>query len=512
MPIPYGHFPLDDPQRTTPMADAIWDIIHKVPPEHREAAPGHNGMVLVEETLKFVGRQFYEADCTTLFTTTMPNGTVMEQAEKLIGQLYGASARIVTTGASMANWAMCASLAQGMKGRTWFVQWNVHVSILNWLKMAGVKVRRLKPQLHPTLGCATVVTAEELQAAIDEALKAGEKLGPVILNWGTYEGYVTDPAVVTLAHKYELKVGADDSWLSYMEFGGEGMALSGLMAGADMSTRSWHKTTGVAVTQIAVVLRLLNGLVDEDAFEVACANTSTTSESVPLLAITDHTRKYLANDAPTAIKTMYQLIDDLAEHVLKPRGLYLDINDEIRAGTTAAKGWNKGMVVVPVWQTGYNGFEIAKILKERGFKVKANLQYVVLVTGLGVHAERGLWNTVEALVALMDELQAKGYKKPLRKPLLPPLGKRYINLANALYAETELVDLADIAGEIVMDEVGLYPPGFGAIWPGDRASKKLVKYILWALEAGADLYGTPRNDKIRILKRTPPTPRVAQAA
>jgi arginine/lysine/ornithine decarboxylase len=435
----------------------------------------------------------------------------MSAEEALLGQLYGGTARITTSGASNANHCGIAALLRGMKGRLWVVQWNCHTSVLAGLRLMGVKkVLRLLPQFHPTLGFAMTVTPEEFATQTQWALDQGYKLGPFIANGSNYEGDGTDPILVKMAHDLGMPVLGDDSWMSYMQMSRNPLATTLFMAGAEYATYSWHKTTGKMAAQGAVIVRNPDSsLTNEWSFEDACLTLSTTSEAVPLWTLMALTRYHLAHNAPDEIDSMMRTIDE-AVAPLKDRGLYRDVQEEMRQGWTATRGWNKGQVVV-LPPPGYTGFEIHKLLLdggieingqlvEEGWKTKGNMMYLVLVTGLGPASERTLRDTVGAIVALYDKLPRR---EALPSPLMPPLKNRFLDMSDAMTAKTKVVDISEIAGYKVYNSGGMYPPGFEAFAHGDVPEQDMVDYIQWGIDNGAELHGLATNRGVAVSLRRP---------
>jgi arginine/lysine/ornithine decarboxylase len=435
----------------------------------------------------------------------------MAREEALLGQLYGGTGRITTSGASNANHCGIAALLRGMKGRLWVVQWNCHTSVLAGLRLMGVrKVLRLIPQFHPTLGFAMTVTPEEFETQTKWALSQGYKLGPLIANGSNYEGDGTDPRLVKMAHDLGMPVLGDDSWMSYMQMSRNPLATTLFMAGAEYATYSWHKTTGKMAAQGAAIVRNpYSSLTKEWYLEDAALTLSTTSEAVPLVTLMALTRYWLAHNAPDAIDSMMRTIDEVVAP-LKDRGLYRDVHEEMREGWTATRGWNKGQVVV-LPPPGYTGFEIHKLLLdggieingefvEEGWKTKGNMMYLVLVTGLGPASEQTLRDTVGAIVALYDKLPRR---EPLPPPIMPPLKHRFLDMSGAMSDRTKLIHFSKMAGHKVYNSGGMYPPGFEAFAHGDIPEQEMVDYIQWAIDNGAELHGLATNDEVAVGLRKP---------
>ena len=73
----------------------------------------------------------------------------------------------------------------------------------------------------------------------------------------------------------------------------------------------------------------------------------------------------------------------------------------------------------------------------------------------------------------------------------------------AFYAEKQSVLLADSLGAVCAENVMSYPPGIPILSPGERITKEIIDYIIYAKDKGCFLTGTEdlSVSRLNIIKR-----------
>ena len=69
---------------------------------------------------------------------------------------------------------------------------------------------------------------------------------------------------------------------------------------------------------------------------------------------------------------------------------------------------------------------------------------------------------------------------------------------DSFYAETESLELTKAEGRVCGEFVMCYPPGIPILAPGERITKEIIEYILYAKEKGCSMTG-PEDEKIERL-------------
>ena len=73
--------------------------------------------------------------------------------------------------------------------------------------------------------------------------------------------------------------------------------------------------------------------------------------------------------------------------------------------------------------------------------------------------------------------------------------------AKAFYAEKKSLSIKDSVGCISGEFVMCYPPGIPILAPGERITKEIAEYILYAKEKGCSMQGTedPAVEYLQVL-------------
>ena len=106
---------------------------------------------------------------------------------------------------------------------------------------------------------------------------------------------------------------------------------------------------------------------------------------------------------------------------------------------------------------------------------------------------------VERLVSALSEV-----KRRYQKDKAGMLTQEYIEPdvvmtpQDSFYAETESLELTKAEGRVCGEFVMCYPPGIPILAPGERITKEIIEYILYAKEKGCSMTG-PEDEKIERL-------------
>ncbi|MGI6280136.1 MAG: arginine decarboxylase, partial [Acutalibacteraceae bacterium] len=113
------------------------------------------------------------------------------------------------------------------------------------------------------------------------------------------------------------------------------------------------------------------------------------------------------------------------------------------------------------------------------------------------------YKNIERLIGALAEIR-RIYKKDkvslMKYEYISPLV--VMPPQQAFYSDKKSVDIKDSAGEICGEFVMCYPPGIPVLAPGERVTKDIVDYILYAKEKGCSLTGTEdiTVSKLKVLK------------
>ena len=212
--------------------------------------PGHKGGRGTPELTRFLGADCLRADVNSsrpLDNLCHPTSVILE-AETLAAQSFGAAkAFFMVGGTTSAIQSMIFSVCRA--GDTLILPRNVHRSVLNALVLCGANPVYVSPGVDADLGISLGMSLADVKQAIEDNPHAKA----VFVNNPTYYGVCSRLAdIVRLAHERGLLVLADEAHGTHFYFG-DGLPLSAMAAGADMSALSMHKTGG-SLTQSSFLL------------------------------------------------------------------------------------------------------------------------------------------------------------------------------------------------------------------------------------------------------------------
>ena len=182
-----------------------------------------------------------------LDTMKLARGVVAE-AEARAARLWGADlCRFSVGGSTHGNQALALAVAR--PGDRVVVARTLHRSMLLGLVLAGLEPVWVRPEVDPTHGLPTGVTA----AALEAALAGAPDARAVFVGDPSYVGTVGDVgALATVAHRHGIPLVVDAAWGAHLGFH-PALPPHALAAGADALVTSAHKALP-AWSQGALVL------------------------------------------------------------------------------------------------------------------------------------------------------------------------------------------------------------------------------------------------------------------
>lgn len=427
--------------------------------------PGHKG--------RGMGRLLPEAaaryDVTELAMTDnlhAPTGCIAE-TQRAVARAYGARASfLLVNGSTAALQGMLLSLDPDDR---LLLYRDCHRSALSAAALAGIEPFFEPAAPDERTGLTAMPDAERLEAALERTGATA-----VLVTSPSAYGYCADlPALAEAAHAHGALLLVDAAHGAHFPFS---EALPPGAGGyADLWGHSQHKTLN-ALTQ-AATLHLGDCRISPARVQRALSLLQTTSPSYLLMASIDWSVFMAARD-------------DWAAQVRRCEALRAQINAIAGLSATpvlpeGAVAYDPTRLVVDVSARRITGFVAARALEHGGVFVEmADYAHLVLITA---PADDPAWygRLVEALAAL-----PYGRCTPPEPPPLPQAApERCLPLRAAALGRAVWTPLADAAGRIVGEAVGLYPPGVALCAPGERLLAAQVEALLAAERAGATLFG-----------------------
>jgi arginine decarboxylase len=442
--------------------------------------PGHKRGKGNPELTEFLGEKCLAVDVNAMkpLDNLGHPVSVIKEAEELAADAFGARhAFFMVNGTTQAVQAMIMSVCK--RGDKIIMPRNVHKSAINALIICGAIPVYVNPGVNKELGIPLGMSIGEVKKAIT----ANPDAKAIFVNNPTYYGICSDLKTITeLAHRHNMYVLADEAHGTHFYFG-EDMPVSAMAAGADMAAVSMHKTGG-SLSQSSFLLisnRLSTGHVRQ-----IINLTQTTSGSYLLLTSLDISRRNLALEGKSIFAKVTSLANYAREEINKIGGYYAFSTELINEDTVF--DFDRTKLSVHTRAIGLAGVEVYDILRD-DYDIQIEFGDIGNILAIISVGDRAL--ALERLVSSLSEI-----KRLHSKDKTGMLDHEYINPEvvmapqQAFYAGQYSVAIRDSAGYISGEFVMAYPPGIPILAPGERITKEIIDYIVYAKAKGSFLTGT----------------------
>ena len=454
--------------------------------------PGHKHGRGNPELTAFLGQQCLEVDVNSMkpLDNLCHPVSVIREAEELAAEAFGASnAFLMVGGTTSSVQAMILTVCK--RGDEIILPRNVHRSVINALVLSGAVPVYVNPEVDHRLGISLGMTQESLQKAIREHPKAVA----VLVNNPTYYGICSNiRAVVKTAHEAGMLCLADEAHGTHFYFG-NGLPVSAMEAGADMSSVSMHKSGG-SLTQSSLLLTGPN--VNKGYVRQIINLTQTTSGSYLLMSSLDISRRNLALRG----NAVFHQVADMAEYAreeINAIGGYYAFGSELRNGDSVFD-FDATKLSVHTLDIGLAGIEVYDLLRdEYDIQIEfGDIGNILAYLSIGDRSQE-----VERLVSALAEIRRR-----FQKDATGMLSQEYIDPIvlmspqEAFYAEKVSLPLRETEGRICSEFVMCYPPGIPVLAPGERITGEILDYIEYAKSKGCSMTGPedPSITRLNVLK------------
>jgi arginine/lysine/ornithine decarboxylase len=441
--------------------------------------PGHKRGRGNPELTEFLGEKCLTVDVNSMkpLDNLCHPSSVIREAEELAADAFGAHhAFFMVNGTTSAVQSMVMSVCK--KGEEIIMPRNVHRSAISALILCGAVPVYVNPGIDRRLGISLGMSLEDVRRAMEEHPNAKA----VFINNPTYYGICSDlKSIVKLAHEHHMLVLADEAHGTHFYFG-EGLPVSAMAAGADLSAVSMHKSGG-SLTQSSLLLT--GPAVDESYVDQIINLTQTTSASYLLMSSLDISRRNLALRGKEIFRRVISMAEYLRAEINRIGGYDAFSRELVNGGTVFDFDVTK--LSVHTLEIGLAGIEVYDLLRdEYDIQIEfGDLGNILAYVSMGDRAR-----DAERLVAALSEIKRR-YERDksgllTQEYLSPQVVERP---QKAFYSEKESVPVEQSAGRISGESVMCYPPGIPVVAPGERITREIVEYIRYAGEKGAMLTG-----------------------
>ena len=272
---------------------------------------------------------------------------------------------------------------------------------------------------------------------------------------------------------------------------GENLPVSAMKAGADMASVSMHKSGG-SLTQSSYLLTGPN--VNAGYVRQIINLTQTTSASYLLLSSLDISRRNLALRGKESFGKVMELAGYARKEINQIGGYYAFAGE--KKNGSSIFDFDTTKLSVHTLDIGLAGIEVYDILRdEYDIQIEfGDIGNILAYLSIGDRIQE-----IERLVSALAEV-----KRRYQKDKTGMLSQEYIepevimSPQDSFYAEKEAVPIRESEGRICSEFVMCYPPGIPILAPGEKITKDVIEYILYAKEKGCSMTG-PEDAAIEYL-------------
>lgn len=384
---------------------------------------------------------------------------IIAESEKNLSDIYGTRASFYSTeGSSLCIRAMIFMAMQYAHGKKKILAGrNAHKTLLSALALCDAEA----DWLYGDSLYSCNITPE----ALDKALSTGEYFAVYVTNPDYLGNMIHLQSLADVCHKHALPLLVDNAHGAYLKFTGQ----HPMQCGADMCCDSAHKTlcclTGAAylhVSQTAIYPY------EKDA-KRALSLFASTSPSYLIMASMDLMNEKMSDGYEKSIRHVSMLTDELKAD-LSHHGFEFSGREKLK-------------INIKTKSAGYLGTELCSMLEKEGiypeFCDDDNLVLMFSAENTEDDFERitAFFRAVEKKAPI--ELHAPATPKP----------EKAMTVREAMFADTETVDVRDAVGRILASPCVSCPPAIPVVVCGEVISQDAVQYF--------EYYGVERVSVVR---------------
>ncbi len=450
--------------------------------------PGHKHGRGNPELTAFLGQQCVAVDVNSMkpLDNLCHPISVIREAEELAAEAFGAAAAFLMVGGTTSS-VQSMVLSTCKRGDKIILPRNVHRSVINALVLCGAIPVYVNPEVDPRLGISLGMRREQVEKAIAEHPDAVA----VLVNNPTYYGVCSDlRSIVKMAHKAGMYCLADEAHGTHFYFG-DGMPVSAMEAGADMASVSMHKSGG-SLTQSSLLL--VGEKINPRYVRQIINLTQTTSGSYLLMSSLDISRRNLAQRGREVFAKVSAMADYAREEINEIGGYYAFGRELINGNSVF--DFDPTKLSIHTRDIGLAGIEVYDILRdEYDIQIEfGDIGNILAYLSIGDRPQE-----LERLVSALAEIRRR-YQKDgsglLNQEYIDP--EVVASPQEAFYAQKESLPLLESVGRVCSEFVMCYPPGIPILAPGERITKDILDYILYAKEKGCSMTGPEDPDILHL--------------
>ncbi|MCQ2082301.1 MAG: aminotransferase class I/II-fold pyridoxal phosphate-dependent enzyme [Lachnospiraceae bacterium] len=442
--------------------------------------PGHKRGRGNPELVALLGEQCVSLDVNSMkpLDNLCHPVSVIQESEELTAEAFGAECAFLMVGGTTSA-VQSMILATCKPGDEIILPRNVHKSAINALVLCGAIPVYVEPKTEPRIGIALGVDPNE----IEDVIKKHPKAKAVLINNPTYYGICSDLKRITdIVHQHNMKMLVDEAHGTHLYFG-ENLPINAMKAGADMAAISMHKSGG-SLTQSSILLT--NNGMNADYVRQIINLTQTTSASYLLISSLDISRRNLALRGRESFGKVVRMAEYAREEINAIGGYYA-YGKELVNGKSVFD-YDVTKLSIYTQGIGLTGIEVYDLLRD---EYDIQIEFGDIGNILAYISIGDRIRDIERLVGALAEIK-RIYEKEQRPIITGDYIQPEVVLSpqSAFYSEKKRLPIRETVGQICAEFIMCYPPGIPILAPGERITKEIIDYILFAREKGCSLQGT----------------------
>lgn len=417
--------------------------------------------------------------------------SIIRDAEELAADAFGAAHAFLMIGGTTSS-VQTMILSTCKVGDKIILPRNVHKSAINALVLCGAIPIYIEMSVDPKIGIALGLEND----CVAQAIKEHPDAKAILINNPTYYGICSDLKGLTeMAHEAGMMVLVDEAHGAHLHFTDK-LPLSAMDAGADMAAVSMHKSGG-SLTQSSILL--IGEQMNPEYVRQIINLTQSTSASYLLMSSLDISRRNLALRGKESFEKVIEL-SEYARREINAIGGYYAYSKELIDGVSVCD-FDVTKLSVYTQGIGLTGIEVYDLLRdEYDIQIEfGDIGNILAYISIGDRIQ-----DIERLVgALADikRLYSRDGKDLIAGEYIQP--ELVLSPQEAFYSERRSLTLDESVGQVCGEFVMCYPPGIPILAPGERITREIVDYILFAKERGCSLQGTedPEVNHINVIDR-----------
>lgn len=458
--------------------------------------PGHKrGSIYQKLKLNLLFDNVLEMDTTEVpgvDNLFCPEGPLLK-AQKLAARSFGADhSFFLINGTTSGIYAMIMSTTN--PGDKIIIPRNAHRSAISATILGRLYPVYILPEVDTQMGIAMGIKPE----IVEEAIKKNPDAKAVLITNPTYYGACSDlESIANIVHSYGKVLLVDEAHGSHFIFHKD-LPKCAISSGADIVAQSTHKTL-LSMTGSSM-LHIKSNKVDLEKIRFFLQLVQTTSPSHVMLASLDAARYIMDRYGYMLLDECIKYSNMVRDEINQKTKFYCLSYDKIRKN--GIYNIDPTRLTVCVKEGGIGGSKADRVLREKyNIQVElSDLNNIVAITT--VADDEGVYNRfLDAIFALSKYAKEKNsvnnYAEP---PQYLPVGE--LPPFEAIYRNTEMIDIKKSVGFVSAEMAVPYPPGIPIIMPGERINHDIVDFLIQCKDIGIKISGTadPNLDKIKIIK------------